>query len=70
MSAGSADDVVKYAIYRFESRSEIDLKTPGALVDIITDTEYKATVPGVYVITAVSRVNNESAPSNPIVIDL
>ncbi len=69
-TTGSADDVVKYAIYRFESRSEINLSKPGALVDVITQTEYKASQPGVYVVTALSRVNNESAPSNPIVIGL
>ena len=51
-------------------RSEINLSKPGALVDVITQTEYKASQPGVYVVTALSRVNNESAPSNPIVIGL
>lgn len=67
-SHGRCSDVVKYAVYRFESRSEIDTSMPGALITVTPDTEFTATVGGVYVVTAIDRVNNESEVSAPIVL--
>lgn len=63
---GSVNDVVKYAVYRFDSRDEIDIEKPGALVAVTSKPEFHADEEGVYVITALDRVNNESAPSVPI----
>lgn len=64
---GACSDIVRYGVYRFDSRSEIDTENSAALVDVIADTSYIVTVPGVYVITAIDRVNNESEPSAPII---
>ena len=63
---GKTGDVVKYAIYRFDSRDEIDIDKPGALVAITGKPSFRAKEEGVYVITAIDRVNNESEPSLPI----
>ena len=65
---GAATDVMKYAVYRFESRVEIDIEREGALVAVTAQPEFTASQPGVYVVTAVDRVNNESEPSAPIVV--
>lgn len=64
----SVDDVVKYAIYRFDHRDDIDLERAGALTAITYTTSYTATIPGVYVVTALNRANNESEPSQAIII--
>lgn len=66
---GRTSDAVKFAIYRFDTRSEIDIDAYGALIDIVSDTTYKPALPGVYVVTAIDRVNNESEPSKPIFIN-
>ena len=41
---------------------------PGALITVTPDTEFTATVGGVYVVTAIDRLNNESEVSAPIVL--
>lgn len=57
---------VKYCVYRFESKRDIDLDRPSALIKVTTenfielpDMEKSATF--YYVVTAVDRFNNESA---------
>ncbi|MDE5661845.1 MAG: family 10 glycosylhydrolase [Muribaculaceae bacterium] len=65
---GATSDVVRYAVYRFESRGEIDLDAEGALVAVTPEPAFTADRPGVYVVTALDRVNNESEPSAPVYI--
>ncbi len=65
---GKCSDTVKFGIYRFDSRADIDTSRPGALVEVTAANEYTAREGGVYVITAIDRVNNESEPSAPIII--
>lgn len=66
---GTADDVVKYAVYRFEPDETIDLENVEALEAVVWKPVYKAEYPGIYVVTALSRVNQESGPSVPIKIN-
>lgn len=66
---GSADDVVKYAVYRFEPGDLIDLENTEALECVSWAPSFTLRYPGVYVVTALSRVNCESEPSAPILID-
>ncbi len=65
---GKIEDIVKYIVYRFDSLDDIDTDNPSAIVSISPENSYKAKSKGVYVVTAVDRINNESAPSNPVVI--
>lgn len=65
-AVGSASDVVRYAIYRFESRAEVDIRRPGTLVSVVAEPTYTASEPGVYVVTALNRANIESNPSQTI----
>lgn len=66
---GKASDVVKYAIYRFESRAEAKEADDAAPVAIVYNTEYQATEPGIYIVTALDRTNAESDPSMPVYIN-
>lgn len=66
---GTPDDVVKYAVYRFEPDDIIDLENTEALEAVTWSNSYEAVNPGIYVVTALSRVNCESEPSKPIVIE-
>ncbi|MCM1066580.1 MAG: family 10 glycosylhydrolase [Muribaculaceae bacterium] len=67
-ASGSASDAIRFAVYRFTSRHEIDIDDASALVGITADTHFDAPGEGVYVVTALSRVNVESKPSAPIYI--
>ena len=67
-ATGTADDVVKFVVYRFEEGDPIDIENPEAIEAVIWSNEYKTEVPGVYVVTALSRVNQESAPSGAITL--
>lgn len=62
------NDTVKYGIYRYENRSAAVNGFDGMLVAITVGTSYTASEPGVYTVTAINRVNNESVPSVPLVI--
>lgn len=64
----SADDAVKFVVYRFEPDDEIDLENSEAIECITWRNEVPAEDPGVYVVTALSRVNQESEPSKKIVV--
>ena len=63
---GTADDVVKYAVYRFDKEADINLENAEAIEAIVWKPEYKTSKSGIYVVTAISRVNNESAPSKHV----
>ena len=63
VQGGLATDVVRYAVYRFDSPEAVDIERADALVDVVPATSFTATAPGCYVVTALDRVNNESAPS-------
>lgn len=65
---GSADDVVRYVVYRFDSPEEINIENADAVVDVIPENSFRAIMPGTYVVTALTRVNNESEGSVPVVI--
>lgn len=65
---GSADDAVKFVVYRFDSSSDISLDRPEAIQGITWTNEFPATAPGVYVVTALSRVNQESLPSHKVIV--
>lgn len=65
---GKTADVVRFVIYRFDSSDNIDIENSEAIVAVTPDNSFKATRTGTYVVTALDRVNNESAPSAPVVI--
>lgn len=62
----SADDAIKFVVYRFEPDEEIDLENSEAIEDITWNKQFEAEAPGIYVVTALSRVNQESEPSKKI----
>lgn len=64
----SPEDVVKFAIYRFAPDEDIDIENPYALEAVIYNNEYPAEEQGKYVVTAITRVNQESAPSQVILV--
>ncbi len=58
------DDVVRYAIYLMpDGAASVE---DAQLVDITPVASYKLSSGGTYVVTALDRVNNESAPSKPV----
>ncbi len=61
-----ATDVVRYVVYRFADKKAIDLNNAAAIVAVVPDNEFTAKEKGVYVITALDRVNNESPASKPV----
>ena len=65
---GTADDANRFVVYRFDRLDAIDTENAEAIVAVTPTCEYRAERPGVYVITSLSRVNNESEPSNPALI--
>ncbi len=65
---GTADDATRFVVYRFGSTADIDTSRGEAIVSVQPEKEYRAEIPGIYVITALSRVNNESEPSTPVVV--
>ena len=62
----SPDDAVKFVVYRFEPGDEIDLENSEAIEGVTWRNEFTAEDPGIYVVTALSRVNQESEPSKTI----
>lgn len=65
---GETSDVVRFAVYRFENMDDIDIVNGDALVDITCHSFHIAKEPGVYVVTALDRINNESDASFPIIV--
>lgn len=66
--AGTADDAVKFVVYRFEEGDEVDLEAADAIEAITWTPSFTTTEPGKYVVTSLSRVNQESAPSAAVVV--
>lgn len=62
-----ADDAVKFVVYRFADLDSIDLDNSEAIVAVTPEKQFRAPEAGVYVVTALSRVNAESEPSVPVV---
>ena len=62
-TVGTTSDVVRYVVYRFDDLEDVDIDSAEAIVAVTPDHQFKAERPGVYVVTALDRVNNESAPS-------
>ncbi|MDO4319181.1 MAG: family 10 glycosylhydrolase [Bacteroidales bacterium] len=67
---GESDDAVKYVIYRFDEGEKIDLTKSTSVVAVTWNKSWKVSRPGIYIVTALSRVNRESAPSEPIKVKL
>ena len=65
---GTADDAVKFAVYHFDNVNDIDLENTEAIEGITWKNEWKAERSGVYVVTALSRVNCESVASEPVIV--
>lgn len=65
---GTADDAVKFVVYHFDSVESINLDDPAAIEAITWANEWKAEHTGVYVVTALSRVNCESVASEPVIV--
>lgn len=69
-AAGKASDAVKFVVYRFEPGDAIDLANTEAIEAVTWNKSYAAENPGIYVVTALSRVNTESKPSLPVTVSL
>ena len=61
-----ATDVVRYVVYRFADKKSVNLEDASAIVVVTPENELVATEKGVYVVTALNRVNNESPASKLI----
>lgn len=66
---GTSNDVIKWAIYRFDDPEEASLASRKPLISIVGVPEYKPTESGYYIITAINRVNTESGNSLPFYIE-
>lgn len=65
----SGKELITYAVYHFSSRESIDLNKSEHIVSVqrgLTFTDKESTGKGVYVVTALDRLWNESRPSNII----
>lgn len=58
------DDVVRYVVYRFDSERDIDTENASSIIGVVGEPTFypRDWTPGVYVVTALDRVNNESGP--------
>ena len=65
---GTADDAVKFVVYHFDSVESINLDDPAAIEAITWDHQWRAERAGVYVVTALSRVNCESVASEHVIV--
>jgi uncharacterized lipoprotein YddW (UPF0748 family) len=61
-SEGVVEDAVRFVVYRFDS-PRVDINNSAAIVEVTPRTEFLVATPGYYVVTALDRANNESAPS-------
>lgn len=62
------DRAIRYVVYRFDKGEKVDINNPANIVAITTDTHLKLTYAGgynqyTYVVTALDRLQNESALS-------
>lgn len=67
---GSPDDAVKFVVYRFAPGVKPDVSDQRGAVGVTWSPEWPLSQPGTYVVTALSRVNQESAPSAPLTVSL
>lgn len=65
---GKISDPVRFVVYRFDTIEDIDIDSPEAIVSLTGENRYHAPRAGVYVVTALDRINNESEPSAPVII--
>lgn len=65
---GVAEDAVRYVVYRFDSAGKADISGAGAIRTVTPETFYELPGPGAYVVTALSRTNIESAPSEVVTV--
>jgi uncharacterized lipoprotein YddW (UPF0748 family) len=65
---GKADDAVRFVVYRFDSAREADISRADAIAGVTSGAHFDVPGPGAYVVTALSRVNNESKPSEIIIV--
>lgn len=59
---GKAEDAVRFVVYRFDSDDEPDIDRSEAIVAVTDGNTFKATKPGLYMVTSLSRTNIESDP--------
>lgn len=65
---GVTNDAVRYVVYRFADNATPDFDNAEAIVDITPEATLTVTEPGVYYVTALNRVNVESAASTPVTV--
>lgn len=63
---GKATDHVRFVIYRFDKAEDIDFENAANIMAITPDCSIDVRKPGIYAVTALDRVNNESEPSEKI----
>lgn len=63
---GKISDVVKFVVYRFDLDSDEDYDDPANIMAVTPLDHISIDKPGIYVVTALDRVNNESNPSQRI----
>lgn len=67
-AANRANEAVKYVVYRFALDSDRDYDDPANIAAVTSATSFQATEPGIYAVTAIDHVNNESNPSVTIIV--
>jgi len=65
-TSGKVSDQVRFVVYRFESEDEMDYDNPENIIAITAEPKFDTKLPGIYGVTALDRVNNESEPSREI----
>jgi uncharacterized lipoprotein YddW (UPF0748 family) len=66
---GVTNDAVRYVVYRFaKSTAKPNLDDANAIVAVTADNTYTATAAGTYYVTALNRVNAESAASAAVIV--
>lgn len=61
-----ATDVVRYVVYRFDDKKSVNIDDASAIVVVTPGNTFEAKEKGVYIVTALDRVNNESPASKPV----
>ncbi len=62
---------MRWAVYRFAPGEQVDLTRSDALLGVTYSREWQLDGRGgVYVVTSLSRVGQESAPSAPLTVSL
>lgn len=68
-NTGKASDSVRFVVYHFDNDDTFDLEDAARIVEVTSNKQITVTNPGYYIVTSLDRVNNESFPSEPILID-